>query len=247
MSRTSATDTSHIQLFPLGDSALVVQFGEGISSEIHRQVRAFAEYVEAHPFYGFVEQVPAYTSVTIYYNPWLTSLKGKVNPYETVVTLVEDMLEKGISASRNKKKIIQEIPVCYGGDFGPDLPFVTEHSDLTVEEVIALHAKPKYLVYMIGFAPGFPYLGGLNARLAAPRKSTPRPVIPAGSVGIAGQQTGVYPMQTPGGWQLIGRTPLQLFDANRENPSLLQMGDYVQFVSISQEEFHSLQAEQHGA
>lgn len=240
-------DISHIQLFPLGDSALVVQFGDVISEKIHRQVRAFAEYVEAHPFYGFVEQAPAYTTVTIYYNPWLTSLKGKVNPYETVVELVEEMLKKLTTSAKAVKKNIIEIPVCYGGDLGPDLPFVAEQAGLTIEEVVALHAAPKYLVYMIGFAPGFPYLGGLDRRIAAPRKATPRPRIPAGSVGIAGQQTGVYPMETPGGWQLIGRTPFQLFNANREDPSLLQMGEYVQFVPISQEEFHSLHAKHHGA
>jgi inhibitor of KinA len=247
MTKPTPINTSHIQLFPLGDSTLVMQFGEVISEKIHRQVRAFADYVEAHPFYGFVELVPAYTTVTVYYNPWLTSLKGKVNPYETVVGLVEEMLGKLTTSATAKKKNIIEIPVCYGGGFGPDLQFVAEQAGLPEEEVIALHATSKYLVYMMGFAPGFPYLGGLDKRIAAPRKTTPRPRIPAGSVGIAGQQTGVYPMETPGGWQLIGRTPLQLFDANRGIPSLLQMGEYVQFVPISEEEFHHLHAQNHGA
>ncbi|QHL85924.1 5-oxoprolinase subunit PxpB [Nibribacter ruber] len=247
MPKSAHLDTSHIQLFPLGDSALVVQFGEVIDVSIHEQVRAFAEYVEVHPFYGFVEQVPAYTTVTVYYNPWLSSLKGKVNPYETVVVWVQEALAKMTSASKKTGKVVKEIPVCYSSEFGPDLKFVAENSGLSEAEVIALHTAPEYLVYMMGFAPGFPYLGGLNLSLATPRKATPRPTIPAGSVGIAGEQTGVYPMQTPGGWQLIGRTPLALFKVHRETPSLLQMGDTVKFVPIRPEEFYQLQTEHHGS
>jgi inhibitor of KinA len=133
-----------------------------------------------------------------------------------------------------------EIPVCYGGDFGPDLDLVASHAQLTPAEVIARHAAPEYLVYMVGFAPGFPYLGGLDAGLATPRRTQPRPLVPAGAVGIAGAQTGIYSLPTPGGWQLIGRTPRRLFDPGRNQPSLLQAGDRLRFVPISEAEFQQL-------
>jgi inhibitor of KinA len=136
-----------------------------------------------------------------------------------------------------------EIPVCYGGAFGPDLAVVAAQARLSLEEVIARHAAPNYLVHMIGFAPGFPYLGGLDARLATPRKAAPRPLVPAGSVGIAGGQTGIYSLPTPGGWQLIGRTPLRLFDPARSQPSLLRAGLRLRFVPISKAEFQRLQHE----
>jgi inhibitor of KinA len=130
-----------------------------------------------------------------------------------------------------------EIPVCYGGDFGPDLKSVADRNGLTPDEVVTIHCKSTYPVYMIGFAPGFPYLGGMSERISAPRLDTPRERIPAGSVGIAGTQTGVYPIETPGGWRLIGRTPLRLFDAVRDPPSLLQAGDRVRFTAIERGEF----------
>jgi inhibitor of KinA len=133
-----------------------------------------------------------------------------------------------------------DIPVCYGGDFGPDLDAVSSHTGLSTEEVVAIHGEPDYLVYMIGFAPGFPYLGGMSERLASPRRESPRAKIPPGSVGIAGSQTGVYPIETPGGWQLIGRTPLRLFRPERDEPSLLRTGDRVRFQAIDRAEYGDL-------
>ena len=135
--------------------------------------------------------------------------------------------------------------MCYGGEFGPDLEFVVEHNGLTAEEVIAIHSEKEYLVYMIGFAPGFPYLGGMDTKIAAPRKESPRTTIPAGSVGIANTQTGIYSIETPGGWQLIGRTPLSLFSLHRDRSSLLQAGDRVRFLPISLEEYRQRKAGQH--
>ena len=129
------------------------------------------------------------------------------------------------------------IPVCYGGEFGPDLEYVARHNNLTTDEVIHIHSSGEYLVYMIGFAPGFPFLGGLSPKIATPRRPSPRATIPAGSVGIAGMQTGVYPIETPGGWQLIGRTPQKLFLPNENPPSLLQAGDVVKFCPISFQEY----------
>ena len=133
--------------------------------------------------------------------------------------------------------------MCYGGEFGPDLAFVAEHAGLSAAEVVARHAAPAYLVHMIGFAPGFPYLGGLDARLATPRRAQPRPLVPAGAVGIAGPQTGIYSLPTPGGWQLIGRTPLRLFHPDWEQPSRLRAGQHLRFVPIDEAEFARLQPE----
>ncbi|GEO06883.1 kinase A inhibitor [Adhaeribacter aerolatus] len=221
-----------VQIIPLGDAAVIVQFGEIISPAIHAWVKAFAEKIAQHPFSGFVEMVPAYTTVTIHYNAWVVSQEGKYNPYDEVVGFIQHQLANLTPGHKNKPRPV-EIPVCYGGDFGPDLDFVADHNHLTPAEVIALHAGGHYLVYMIGFAPGFPYLGGMSNKIATPRKKTPRTTIPAGSVGIAGTQTGIYPLSTPGGWQLIGRTPLALFNPDREPASLLQAGDLIKFVPIT--------------
>jgi inhibitor of KinA len=225
------------QLFPLGDAAIVVQLSQTIDPVIQSSISALTTYLCEHPFNGFIELVPAYTSITIYYNPWVVSRKGKIDPYQKVVEILQKSLTIAPATSDLTATYVKEIPVCYGGKFGPDLEFVAVNNQLSVAEVIALHTAETYIVYMIGFAPGFPYLGGLNNKIATPRKQMPRTTIPAGSVGIAGEQTGIYPMQTPGGWQLIGRTPEKLFDPARSKPSLLQAGDRVKFVSISVEDF----------
>ncbi|MBC3540892.1 5-oxoprolinase subunit PxpB [Rufibacter sediminis] len=228
---------SSVRMFPLGDAALVLQLGDEIAVETHHQVKAVAQFLDQHPFPGLVEYVPAFTTVTVYYDPWLVSDWGRLDAYAAVETHLRQMLAQLETAPAAAQASVKEIPVVYGGAFGPDLELVAQHTGLRAEEVIALHSQAEYLVYMIGFAPGFPYLGGMNPRLAAPRKQVPRAVIPAGSVGIAGLQTGVYPLETPGGWQLIGRTPLSLFDPARASPSLLEMGDVVRFVPVSEKEY----------
>jgi inhibitor of KinA len=238
------TEPVSVQWYPLGDAALVVQFGNEIAYDIHQKVKAFTTYLEQHPFEGMIEYVPAFTTVTIYYQPWIVSEKGRFDAYERVVQFVETSLAQVKAISEQKGNVI-EIPVCYGDAYGPDLNWVTSHAQLSIEEVIAIHTAGEYLVYMIGFAPGFPYLGGMDEKIAAPRKEKPRSVIPAGSVGIAGKQTGVYPMETPGGWQLIGRTPLSLFNPHASPPSLLKAGDIVRFVSISLEEYVQRKKMQH--
>jgi inhibitor of KinA len=240
-------DMRLFQLYPLGDSAVTVQFGETIDEDTHTKVRAFCAYLERHPFPGFVEQVPAFTTVTIYYDPWVVSEKGLHNPYTRMTEQLQHMLKQAKESHASARPRTVEIPVCYNGAFGPDLEYVARRAKLTPQEVIASHTRGKYLVYMIGFAPGFPYLGGMSKKLATPRKKNPRERIPAGTVGIAGNQTGIYPIETPGGWQLIGRTPLQLFDPNREHPSLLQAGDLVRFVAISEQEFWKRKEEAHGS
>jgi inhibitor of KinA len=241
--KTSITDATRPspQLFPLGDAAVVVQFGESISPIIHLAIQAFNAYLTQQTFIGLRECVPAFTTLTVYYDPWLVSEQGHYLPYERVCAVLQQRLLMAPPAPAASYHTV-EIPVCYGGDLGPDLETVARHTGLTPAEVIACHSAPEYLVHMIGFAPGFPYLGGLDGRLATPRRAEPRPVVPAGAVGIAGAQTGIYSLPTPGGWQLIGRTPLRLFDPNATNPSLLHAGQHLRFMPISEAEFQRLSA-----
>lgn len=231
---------AHVRLFPLGDAAVVLEFGQSISLDTHRAIQAVRGYLAQHPFAGLRELVPAFTTLTVYYDPWLLSDHGRHQPYEHVAAMLRQLLPAALATAVAAGTAITEIPVCYGGAFGPDLEAVAQHTDLSCAEVITRHSAPEYLVHMIGFAPGFPYLGGLDARLATPRRAKPRPLVPAGAVGIAGPQTGIYSLPTPGGWQLIGRTPLRLFDPAREQPSRLQAGQRLRFVPISEAEFQQL-------
>lgn len=235
------------QLYPLGDSAIVVAFGKEIQSDLHTKIQAFSAYLQHNPFEGMVEYVPAFTTVTVYFNPWIVSEKGKYDPYARTIGILQNILALTDDSKEKLQPKRLEIPVCYGGTYGPDLEYVAQFSRMSPEEVVMRHTSVEYLVYMIGFAPGFPYLGGMDTRIAAPRKDTPRTAVPKGSVGIAGLQTGVYPLETPGGWQLIGCTPLSLFRPGEESPSLLQAGDLVRFVSISEQEFKERREQAHGA
>lgn len=221
------------RMLPVGDMALVVEFGERIDPEIHARVLALAHALEQAPFPGLRETVPTYRSLLVYYDPRRLSW---------------DEARREISAALARSAEIPqpepeewEIPVVYGGDFGPDIGFVAAHNGLSEADVVRLHTERTYTVYMLGFAPGFVYLGGLPEALAAPRLPTPRPSVPAGSVGIAGLQTGIYGLSTPGGWRLIGRTPVPMLDLRREPPTPLRPGDRVRFVPISGEEFANRQ------
>jgi inhibitor of KinA len=236
-----------VRLYPLGDAAIVLQFGDTINRQTHQTIQTFTAALEQQPFPGFREYVPAFTTVTVYYDPWIVSRKGLEDPYACVIqALTRILYQMRAQPGRTSAKLV-EIPVCYGGKWGPDLEVVAALNEISPEEVIRLHTREEYLVYMIGFAPGFPYLGGMNDRIAAARKDKPRSKVPAGSVGIAGKQTGIYPIPSPGGWQLIGRTPLVLFDPRRESPSLLQAGDHIRFVPITEKEFERRKEEAHGA
>lgn len=237
-----------IETFPLGDSAILIQLDTKISSNIHRQITALTDCIEINPFPGFIECVPAYTSVTVFYNPLLVYKHIKkenqfiqnsdisITPYQFVKHKISEIIQQTKDLTNYIPRIV-EIPVCYGGNLGPDLEFVANHNKLSVDDVVEIHSSGQYLVYMIGFAPGFPYLGGMSEKIAAPRQTSPRLRIPAGSVGIAGLQTGVYPISTPGGWQLIGQTPIKLFRPYDPSPSLLQSGDIVKFAPITLEEY----------
>ena len=223
-------------MMPLGDAAVIVRFGDSISPDILVWIKALADQLRQNPFPGLIEFVPAYTNLTIFYNPWLISEKGKYPAYDQALKYIQARLKELKPAIKPSFRLVQ-IPVCYGDDYGPDLNFVAAQNNLKPEEVIRIHTGATYLVYMIGFAPGFPYMGGMSEKIATPRKQTPRNVIPVGSVGIAGNQTGIYSLPTPGGWQLIGRTPLSLFNQNRQPASLLQAGDQVKFIPITKTEY----------
>lgn len=239
------------RIYPLGETALVVEFGSVISPEINRQVALLADYLSENKLAGIIEFIPAYTNLTIFYDPYLLSvlpidIESEPNEAESYLKLkriIEDIVTELDFTAAVVGRLV-EIPVCYGGVYGPDIEFVAEHNGLSSAEVIAIHSEAEYLVYMIGFAPGFPYLGGMPPEIAAPRRSSPRLCIPEGSVGIAGNQTGVYPLETPGGWQLIGRTPLKLFNpSNEEKPAVLEAGCRVKFVPVTVEEYTALSRE----
>lgn len=218
-------------LSPLGDSALVIALGSGLDEAALRRASALAAALERDRPAGVVEVVPAFASVTVYYDAML------IGGYARLCAEIEARAVRAESARGVQPARRMEIPVCYGGEFGPDLGDVAARAGVSVERVVALHAGADYLVHAIGFAPGFAYLGGLPEKISAPRRATPRTVVPAGTVGIGGAQTGVYPLATPGGWNLIGRTPLRLFDAGRAEPALLQAGDRVKIRAIGAEEF----------
>lgn len=229
---------------PLGDSALMVQLGEGMDPSIHKKVRNLSAILHAQPFEGFIETVPAYNNVTIHYNPYIVRFarfgEEGLTSFQKVSAYINDLLQQ-IGGEQSFEERTITVPVYYGEKFGPDLAYVAEYNDLSIEEVIRIHSENEYLVYMIGFAPGFPFMGGMNEAIATPRRDTPRLSIPSGSVGIAGKQTGVYPMETPGGWQIIGRTPKKLFLPDLSAPSLLRSGDKIKFVPITLEEYRNLE------
>jgi KipI family sensor histidine kinase inhibitor len=212
----------------MGDRGLLLEFGDEISREINEKVRRMALAIQARSIEGIIETVPTYRSLLIIYNP--------------IILPIEDLkkrlrgIEEGLQTPLQEPKLTR-IPVLYGGIYGPDLEGVAKYLQTSPEEVIQLHCSKPYLIYMIGFMPGYPYMGELPQDLVVPRLKTPRLVVPKGSVAIAQRQTGIYSMESPGGWQILGRTPVELFDPGKDPPALLQMGDFVQFYEISEKEF----------
>ncbi|MBO8172872.1 MAG: 5-oxoprolinase subunit PxpB [Bacillaceae bacterium] len=222
--------------YPAGDRAVTVKFKQEISDDVNRNVIALAKRLEEKTIAGVEECVPAYASLLVYYNPMQLGYAELVETLHQLDTTVD-----GVS---DEKTRVFEIPVLYGGKEGPDLEDVADYHGLTTDDVIRLHCGRKYRIYMLGFTPGFPYLGGLDPRLHTPRLETPRTRIPAGSIGIAGNQTGIYSLSTPGGWRLIGHTPVPLFTPeNPENPVLLNAGDYIRFVPVSRTEYERISEE----
>ena len=224
------------RFLPVGDSAIAVEFGREIDLNINNQVAAMRTVIEAAidegKLKGIVELVPTYGSLLVVYDQLTVGYAGLIEQLK--------ILAEGLEGVEIPDREVVEIPVVYGGEYGPDLGIVAQLNSLSEDEVIKRHSEAEYPIYMLGFVAGFPYLGGMDKSIAAPRKQTPRLKIPAGSVGIAGQQTGIYSVESPGGWQIIGRTPLKLYDADREKTILLRAGQSIRFKPITEAEYEAM-------
>lgn len=213
------------KVYPSGDQALTLQFGNAVDPVINDQVRALAEAITHKKIPGVLELVPTFCSLTVYYDP--LTIK-----YGSLAMEIRRLAAQAETAEEKSGRLLK-IPCCYGARFGPDLADMEKHTGLYRDEIIAIHSSTDYKVYMLGFLPGFVYLGGLDPRLHIPRLSVPRLKIPKGAVGIGGSQTGVYPLDSPGGWRLIGGTPVDFYDPGRSEPVLCRPGDYIRFVSVT--------------
>lgn len=223
---------------PLGDRAIVLEFSDKIDLESMKSVQNFAALLDKVQPSWMIEYIPAYTTITIFYKIQPV-FSNKQSPYETISKEIDALFLNAINIPDEQSRVVR-IPVLYGDEYGPDLNYVAKYNHLTEEDVINIHTTGDYTVHMIGFSPGFPFIGGMSTKIAVPRRNTPRLSIPARSVGIAGSQTGVYPIETPGGWQLIGRTPLELFLPDQEIPSLLKAGDKIEFYQITKNEYDEM-------
>jgi KipI family sensor histidine kinase inhibitor len=211
------------RLLAMGDSALMIQYGDEIDPAVNQSIHELDALLRTDPIPGVIETVPAYTTLLVHYDPLVLT-------YAQTSDWVNNVLAKTRHTAARKPSLIK-VPVRYGGEYGLDLDFIATYHHLSVQEVIRLHTGGEYTVYMMGFTPGFAYMGKLDDRLATPRLETPRINVIAGSVGIAGSQTGIYPIDSPGGWRLIGRTSLPLFDLAADKPFLFSPGDKVRFVN----------------
>ena len=215
-----------------GDKAITVEFGDEIKEEINKLVRSMSYAINNKNIKGIIEIIPTYRSISIQYNPLEITIGDLIERLKEIYANID-------SIQLPPAKVI-EIPTVYGGEYGPDIEFVSQYNNISTDEVIKFHTSVDYLIYMLGFTPGFTYLGGLPREIETPRLKTPRTKIPAGSTGIAGKQTGIYPIESPGGWQLIGRTPLKLYDPKRNPPIILNAGDYLRFISIGEKEYKEI-------
>jgi KipI family sensor histidine kinase inhibitor len=213
----------------MGDRGLLLEFGDEISREVNAKVRRMALAIQAEAIEGIVETVPTYRSLLIIYNPMVLPVRGL---RKRIIQVEEDLRQTPLPEPK-----LTRIPVVYGGIYGPDLEGVAKYHQISPEAVIQLHCSNPYLIYMIGFMPGYPYMGEIPQALVTPRLKTPRFYVPEGSVAIAQRQTGIYSMESPGGWRILGRTPVELFDPRNDPPALLQMGDFVQFYPITEHEY----------
>jgi inhibitor of KinA len=227
------------RIFPLGDSAVTIDFGNVIDEATNKKVLALFRAISGDPLPGMIEAIPAYCSLTVCYDVFSISktLAAGTSVYEFISGLLKKRLDQPLKKTGEPARIV-DIPVCYEEKFAPDIEQLAKEKNISVEEVIRVHSSKQYRVYMLGFLPGFSYMGEVDEKISISRKSQPV-MVAAGSIGIAGRQTGIYPLASPGGWQIIGRTPLKLFDAGRKESTLLKAGDIVQFISISKNEFES--------
>lgn len=230
------------KIYPLSETALCIEWGNTINELINQQVIYLNRILNKDPFTGFIESVPAYASLTVYYQAELLAEIGD-HPFLFVKRYIENLLHRTDPETPKKEPVIL-IPVCYDEEFGCDLEFVASANGISKEEVVSVHQQKEYNVYMMGFLPGFAYMGEVDNAIATPRKKSPRANVEEGSVGIAGKQTGIYPIPSPGGWQIIGRTPLCLFDLQKENPFLFKTGESIRFHAITKEEFYRIKNQQ---
>ena len=214
------------KILTVGDSSVLIEFGKEISPEINARIATMIKLMKVQQIEGIVDMIPSFCALLINYD-------SRVISYSDLNKRLENVLKLDAKAEVAAAEVF-EIPVCYGGKFGPDMANLVEHSGLSEKEIIEIHSGSDYLIYMLGFLPGFPYLGGLDERIHIPRLANPRIKIPAGSVGIGGAQTGIYPLDSPGGWQLLGQTPVKTYDPEREVPILFEAGDYIRFVPVSE-------------
>lgn len=229
---------------PLGDRALIIAFESRVDPAINRLARAAADRLLAHPIDGVVDVVPAFCSVAVFYRPERIAggtAASFVAPLVRLCRQIEALLAVDGDSVAEADRLV-DVPVCYGGEFGPDLAEVATACAMTQAEVVDAHVASAHVVYMLGFSPGFPYIGGLDPRLRLPRRPTPRTRIPAGTVAIARDQTAIYSFETPGGWNLIGCTPLSLFTPQADPPTLLRPGDRIRFVPITRDAFDAARA-----
>lgn len=226
-----------IKIIDNGEQELLVSFEKAITKRINFQVQSLAKLVEENLAEAIIEVVPTYCSLLIYFNPLIVPRKTLKNQVAQLINLLEKT-----QVTQRKAKVVH-IPVCYSKTFGPDLPSLANYHDLSEEEVIRLHTATPYLIYMLGFTPGYPYLGGLSPKLATPRLTNPRTRVPVGSVGIGGNQTCFYTIECPGGFHLIGRTPIRAFNFNSPHPFFFNAGDYLQFYEITVGEYAAISAD----
>ena len=227
-------------IFAVGDSTITLDFGNFIDESINKQVIARYRQLQQDPLYGMIEAVPAYSSITIHYD--VVTIRKLIPADKTVFESLKQQLEERLQQPIQENQLnegLVKIPVCYEDELAMDIQTLAAVKNISVDEVIHIHTSAIYKVYMLGFLPGFPYMGQVDDRIATPRKLQPQ-TVEAGSVGIAGKQTGIYPLTSPGGWQIIGRTPLKLFDVLQDEPTLLKAGDSVQFYSITKKEFYEI-------
>jgi inhibitor of KinA len=218
------------KIFPLGDNALTIEFGNEISAELNNRVLNLARFFDRKPFIGLIEIVPAYASLTVFYDISRVrkNFPNSLTAFEAVKNLTEIALRNANDIAEAECRLM-EIPICFDAKYALDLESVASLNNLTQQEVIEIFLSKTYRVYMLGFLPGFSYMGEVAKEIAAPRRENPRLIVPKGSVGIAGQQTGIYSLESPGGWQIIGRTNIEMFTPNEEIPTYLQAGDFVKF------------------
>jgi len=223
-----------VKYAPAGDQGIVINFGGEISEEINRQIYGAVKQIDCARIKGVIEVIPSYTSLLVLYDRETIS-------YGRLLKQLGKLVERPAHAGAVKGRI-HHIPVCYEPEFAPDLQDVAEHCGLSPEEIVDIHTGTDYLIYMLGFLPGFAYLGGMDSRIECPRLTTPRTKIPAGGVGIGGKQTGIYPLESPGGWRIIGQTPVRVYDPDRDPSILYAMGERIRFEKIAVEEYKEIEA-----